>query len=124
MTITLSLSDVEDLTLRALGACNTGDANARSVAASVVASEADGIHSHGLARLPTYCEHARCGKIDGQAVPEMEEVAAAGLKVDARDGFAHPAIDLGLPALTALAKASSSSPSIPRPLPARDLPPA
>lgn len=105
MTITLSLSDVEDLTLRALGACNTSDANARSVAASVVASEADGIHSHGLARLPTYCEHARCGKIDGQAVPEMEEVAAAGLKVDARDGFAHPAIDLGLPALTALAKA-------------------
>ena len=105
MTITLSLSDVEELTLRALGACNTSDANARSVAASVVASEADGIHSHGLARLPTYCEHARCGKIDGQAVPEMEEVAAAGLKVDARDGFAHPAIDLGLPALTALAKA-------------------
>ncbi len=99
MTVTLSLPEVEDLTFRALTGSNTSEANARPVTASVVDSEAEGIHSHGLARLPTYCEHARCGKIDGHAAPSAERVAAAAIKADARDGFAHPAIDLGLPLL-------------------------
>ena len=104
MTVTLSLAEVGDLTFRALTACGTSEANARSVTESVVASEAEGIHSHGLARLPTYCEHARCGKIDGMAQPTCEKVAAAALKADARDGFAHPAIDLGFESLFPLAK--------------------
>jgi (2R)-3-sulfolactate dehydrogenase (NADP+) len=96
MTITLSLAEVDDLTYRALVASSTAAANARSVTRSVVASEAEGIHSHGLARLPTYCEHARCGKIDGQVTPSAEQVAPAAVLADARDGFAHPAIDLGM----------------------------
>ncbi len=104
MTVTLTLAEVGDLTQRALTACNTSAENARSVTDSVVASEADGIHSHGLARLPTYCEHAKCGKIDGNARPTAEQVAPAAIKADARDGFAHPAIDLGLAKLLPLAK--------------------
>jgi len=104
MSVHLSLREVHDLALQALLACGTDDANAESVAASVAASEADGIHSHGLARLPTYCEHARCGKIDGQAQPSVESVSPAGIRVDARDGFAHPAIDLGLERLVPLAR--------------------
>ncbi len=94
-TVTLSIDDVTELTLNALLASNTNKNNARSVAESVVASELDGIHSHGLARLPTYCEHARCGKIDGNATPFMAKDNGAALTVDAKDGFAHPAIDLG-----------------------------
>lgn len=103
MEVTLTLDEVHDLTLRALRACAVSEENARSVADSVVAAEADGIHSHGLMRLPTYCEHARCGKIDGNATPTAEQAGPSALKVDARDGFAHPAIDLGLPQLLALA---------------------
>jgi (2R)-3-sulfolactate dehydrogenase (NADP+) len=104
MTITLSLKDVDELTMRALTACNTSESNARSVTDSVVASEADGIHSHGLARLPTYCEHARCAKIDGNAEPVLTKPTPALLQIDACDGFAHPAIDLGLAAFPALVK--------------------
>lgn len=104
MAVSLTLADVEALTQRALVASNTREDNARSVTRSVVASEADGIHSHGLARLPTYCEHARCGKIDGHADPTVETVASAGLRVDAADGFAHPAIDLGMAQLFPLAR--------------------
>ncbi len=104
MTITLSLAAVEDLTQRALVASGASEANARSVTASVVASEADGIHSHGLARLPTYCEHARCGKIDGRAEATAEQAGPAAVRANARDGFAHPAIDLGLELLLPLAK--------------------
>lgn len=99
MTITLSLSEIEDLTRRALRACGVADGNAESVTRSVVAAERDGIHSHGLARLPTYCEHARCGKIDGRAQPTRRRQGPGAIVVDARDGFAHPAIDLGFAAL-------------------------
>lgn len=102
--VTLTITEVETLTQRVLEASNTSEANARSVTRSVVAAELDGIHSHGLARLPTYCEHARCGKIDGQASPGVDQVAPAALRADARDGFAHPAIDLGFARLTTLAK--------------------
>lgn len=101
---TLTLNDVEALTQAALLASNVGEDNATSVTRSVVASEADGIHSHGLARLPTYCEHARCGKIDGHATPTVEPVASAGLRADAAGGFAHPAIDRGLERLYPLAR--------------------
>lgn len=103
-TITLSLADIESLTFRALIACNTNEINARSVTASVVAAESDGVHSHGLARLPTYCEHAKCGKIDGYATPLLYHVGPAAIRVDAKDGFAHPAIDLGFKELIKIAK--------------------
>ena len=93
--ITLSLSEVEDLGFRALSSSKTSEVNARSVTDSIVAAEADGIHSHGLARLPNYCENAMCGKIDGQAQPTCCVVGPAAIKVDAMDGFAHPAIELG-----------------------------
>ena len=106
MSVTLSLTEVEDLTRRALLASNVATGNAESVTQSVVAAEADGIHSHGLARLPTYCEHARCGKIDGHAVPHASRLTPGALRVDARDGFAHPAIDLGLDALPDMARAA------------------
>lgn len=98
-SVHLSLDEVEVLTFRALTGVGVAPEVARSVTASVVAAEADGIHSHGLARLPTYCEHARVGKIDGNAVPAVTTPRPGLLRVDACDGFAHPAIDLGLPLL-------------------------
>jgi (2R)-3-sulfolactate dehydrogenase (NADP+) len=104
MNLLLSLAEVEDLTRRALAGSGVSAANLGPLVASVVAAEADGIHSHGLARLPTYCEHARCGKIDGAATPVLDQPRPGLVRVDARDGFAHPAIELGLPALVAAAR--------------------
>ena len=103
--IKLSLADVAALTRDALLTCGVDPRNERSVTASVVAAEAEGIHSHGLARLPTYCEHAKVGKIDGAAVPVLDRPRPGLVRVDACSGFAHPAIDLGLPALAEAAKA-------------------
>ncbi len=102
--VTLSLPEVEALTRAALLACGVDPLNEPAITASVVAAEAEGIHSHGLARLPTYCEHARVGKIDGRARPVLDSPRPGLLRVDARCGFAHPAIDFGLPALCDAAK--------------------
>ena len=100
----LSLAEVEALTRRALIACGVDARNEPAITASVVAAEAEGIHSHGLARLPTYCEHARVGKIDGKARPVLDSPRPGLVRVDAKGGFAHPAIDFGLPALCEAAK--------------------
>ena len=102
--VTLNLNDVGDLTRRVLLACGTGSENAESVVASVIAAEADGIHSHGLARLPTYAEHVLCGKVDGAARPTVARPRPGAVVADALGGFAHPAIDLGLPELVAAAR--------------------
>lgn len=103
--IRLSLAQVEALTRRALLACGVDPRNEAAITASVVAAEAEGIHSHGLARLPTYCEHARVGKIDGKARPVLDSPRPGLVRVDAKSGFAHPAIDFGLPALCEAARA-------------------
>lgn len=97
--VTLSLTEVEALTRSALLACGVDPRNEPAITASVVAAEAEGIHSHGLARLPTYCEHAKVGKIDGKARPVLDSPRPGLVRVDAKGGFAHPAIDFGLPAL-------------------------
>jgi (2R)-3-sulfolactate dehydrogenase (NADP+) len=60
-----------------------------------MAAERDGISSHGLAYLPTYLEHVACGKVDGGATPEVR-VTGGVVTVDAKSGFAHPAISAGL----------------------------
>ncbi|MGE0724999.1 MAG: Ldh family oxidoreductase [Alphaproteobacteria bacterium] len=69
--------------------------NADRVADALVAADADGIASHGVARLPAYADQARSGKVDGAAVPSVVETAAATILVDAMDGFAYPAIAAG-----------------------------
>ncbi len=103
-TKTLSLADIEDLSLRALVAAGTSLENARPLAVATAATEADGISSHGLAYIPIYCEHVQCGKVDGQAVPQLKTTAPSVITVDAATGFAHPAIDMGFDALIPLAR--------------------
>lgn len=73
-------------------------ATARIVAEALVRAEADGISSHGVARVPPYAEQAMNGKVDGFAEPALSRPAAAVLDVDSRIGFAFPAIRLGLAA--------------------------
>ncbi len=94
--ILISLADLNALAVRALVAARTSPANARAVAAALVAAEADGIPSHGLSRLPAYADQAISGKVDGLAVPEAAFSAPAVLRVDAKAGFAYPALALGL----------------------------
>ncbi len=98
-TRTLSLSEIEDLSFRALVAAGTTDANARPLAQATAATEADGVASHGLAYIPIYCEHVQCGKVDGRATPVLERPKPGVVTVDAATGFAHPAIDLGFQTL-------------------------
>jgi (2R)-3-sulfolactate dehydrogenase (NADP+) len=80
----------------ALVAANTSAYNAQSVATALVAADAEGLSSHGVSRVPFYADQAKSGKVDGQAVPETTTVATTCVRVDAKCGFAFPAIRAGL----------------------------
>jgi (2R)-3-sulfolactate dehydrogenase (NADP+) len=98
-TATLSLAEAEDPAIRILVAHGTAPENAGPAARALVAAEADGLKGHGLARLETYAPQAASGKVDGRAVPTLEKVGAAAFRVDARHGFAYPALALAVGAI-------------------------
>ena len=101
--VTLSLAELHDLAVRVLVANDTGEANAEEVAKALVAAEADGLTGHGAARLPSYAAQAKSGKVQGHAVPDINEVGSAALWIDANEGFAYPAITVAIDGLAALA---------------------
>ena len=68
----ISIAEAQALALRALCKAGASDASAAPLAEAVADAEAEGVSSHGLAYLPTYCAHLRCGKVDGRAVPAVE----------------------------------------------------
>ena len=96
MSEMLSLPQAQQLAVDVLTAAGVAPANAEYVARALVAAEADGQAGHGLSRLAAYTDQARAGKVDGKAEPVLTETAPAALLVDARDGFAFPAIARGL----------------------------
>ncbi len=106
MTAQMTLTEVEALALRTLDAAGASEVQAVPLARSIRRAEADGVRSHGLMYLPVYALHLRCGKVLGQAVPEVSQPRPGAVTVDAGHGFAHPAIAAGLPALVAAARAN------------------
>ena len=102
----LSMEQVESLTVQALTGAGASSDSASSMAKAVRAAERDGIPSHGLLYVPTYCEHIRCGKVDGNVNPDVSKTLSSALLVDAKSGFAHPAIQAGFKVLIPLVKAN------------------
>ncbi len=99
----LTLEQVYALSLNALLGSGASALQAAPVAESIREAEAQGIRNVGLGYLPVYCEHLRCGKIDGQAQPQYLEGAPAVVRVDAAHGFCHPAFLMALPRFADLA---------------------
>ena len=102
----MSLAEVESLATEALIGLGTRPESAMSVGKAARAAERDGIRSHGLLYVPTYCEHVKCGKVDGAAIPEVTQSRLSAIQVDAKTGFAHPAIDAGFKELIPLVKSN------------------
>ena len=73
--------------------------NAVSVARAIAWAEATANRVCGLFYLPVFVEQLQAGIVDGQAQPTLSSTGSSSLVVDAKGGFAHPAIAIGLPAL-------------------------
>jgi len=66
--------------------------NARLLAENCAACERDGSHSHGIFRIPGYVSSLNSGWVDGAAIPVVEDTGGAFIRVDAKNGFAQPAL--------------------------------
>jgi (2R)-3-sulfolactate dehydrogenase (NADP+) len=102
----LSIQQAEALAAQALQRCRTSEDNAASTARAVVAAEADGLKGHGLSRVPLYAAQSKVGKVDGFAVPRVEQRRPGVIAVDACLGFAYPALDAAIAALEPAARAA------------------
>jgi (2R)-3-sulfolactate dehydrogenase (NADP+) len=100
----LSLSEVADLTRRALGGCGAHGQQLELAVQSVVDAECDGIRTVGLGYLPLYCGHLQVGKINRDAQPEHAQIAPSALRSMADSGFAHAAFAEAEQAFYALAR--------------------
>lgn len=72
---------------------------------AILDTELSGLEGHGFYWLDYYCQHLRSGKVDGRAVPQVHQISPSSFRVDARHGFAHPAIEAGFVRLIPAAKA-------------------
>ncbi|MGE3147838.1 MAG: Ldh family oxidoreductase [Pseudorhodoplanes sp.] len=100
---TFTLAQVRALSGEALRACGASPEAADAVADAVAAAERDGVASHGLAYVPTYCEHLLCGKVNPAAKVAIA-VEGSVVRADADSGFAHPAINQAFEKLVPLAR--------------------
>ena len=100
----LAIADAETLATGALVACGTRRENALATARALVRADIDGQRGHGLNRLPYYAAQATSGKVNGQAMPDVQPAAPALLRVDAGCGFAYPAIAAAIERLGPLAR--------------------
>ena len=71
--------------------------NTYGIIDGILDAEFSGIKSHGFHYLPIYCNHLKIGKIKGKAAPSYEKISNSAIKVNADNGFAHSAINIGLP---------------------------
>ncbi|WP_296951243.1 Ldh family oxidoreductase [uncultured Massilia sp.] len=101
---TLSIAALSTLAADALLHAGAGRAMADDTARALVAADARGLASHGLARVPQYCAHLRLGRVDGAAVPRLRQARPAAILVDAGGGLAFPACRMAVDAAVAAAR--------------------
>lgn len=104
MQTRLSAGRARRLIFDALTGARTSPANARYFTEAILDTELSGLEGHGFYWLQYYCEHVKSGKVDGKAKPVVKMMTPAAVRVDAKRGFAHPAIEAGFKKLIPAAR--------------------
>ncbi len=84
----------------------TSEPVAQVLAHNCASAERDGSHSHGIFRIPGYLSSLASGWVDGRAVPVVEDISPAFIRVDAANGFAQPALEAARELLIAKARST------------------
>lgn len=90
---------IEELTRKVsevLQQAGASEQMAQSTAAALVAAEAQGLGSHGLARVKQYAGHLRSGRVNGQATPAVLNARGGAVLINADEGLAFPACELAV----------------------------
>ena len=87
-----SFNEMVQLAYQGLRAADIAHDAAADTALFLALAEADGLASHGLARVPQYAGHAKHGRVNTQAKAKVHAYKTAAALVDGQDGLAFPAI--------------------------------
>ncbi|HKU86722.1 MAG TPA: Ldh family oxidoreductase [Casimicrobiaceae bacterium] len=93
---TLTIAELRELAARALARAGASETMAATTAAALVDAEAQGLSSHGLARVAQYATHLRNGRADGNATAAVAHERGGAVLVDAHCGLAFPACALAV----------------------------
>ncbi len=105
----LTVERLNELAAGALQRAGATTETARITAAALVAAEAQGLGSHGLARVAQYAAHLRHGRVAGDAQARVVRERAAACLVDAGEGLAFPACELAVREAIARARAAGAA---------------
>jgi delta1-piperideine-2-carboxylate reductase len=72
---------------------------AEILAANCAGCERDGAISHGIFRIPGYVASLSTGWVNGNAEPDVDRTSPSLIRIDARNGFAQPALAAGAEAV-------------------------
>ena len=82
----ISPAELERWAQALLEAAGLESAAAETVAVSLVDANRRAVDSHGVARLPVYCERLRAGHVNRRPLPKIEREDGAVALVDADEG--------------------------------------
>jgi (2R)-3-sulfolactate dehydrogenase (NADP+) len=103
----VTVASLDTLRVRAADALERAGASpamAAATARALVLAEAQGLGSHGLARVAQYAVHLRNGRVAGSAVAAVRRERGAVALVDAGEGLAFPACELAISEAVARAR--------------------
>ncbi|CAN7538558.1 Ldh family oxidoreductase [Variovorax paradoxus] len=92
----LSLEEARNAVAAALRAAGANEAMAAAAARALVLAEAQGLGSHGLARVAQYATHLRNGRVNGDAMPTLHRQKGAAALIDAHEGLAFAACEMAV----------------------------
>ncbi len=95
MTI-VSLQRLEALSAQALTHAGASHMMASVTAHALVAADAEGLASHGVARVAQYAAHLKNGRANGGAIARIVREKPAACLIDAQNGLAFPACALAV----------------------------
>lgn len=87
----LTLKEIKTLCYDTLREAGASELQAETASIELMDAEAEGIRNVGLGYIPHYLNHLRCGKLDGDAIPETVKQSASAIVVNANFGFCHTA---------------------------------
>lgn len=99
-----SVAELRGLARAACLACGARPKMADALVEASLAADWGGRHEIGLAHLPDYLDGLRQGRIDGQALPQVERPATAAIRVDLRGSIPQLGFDMALPLLVRAAQ--------------------
>ena len=92
----IPITELTTLAAAALRASGASESMARITAKCLVAAEAQGIASHGVMRVPSYCGHLESGRANGAAAPKIVNEKPAACLIDAGNGLGFEPCELAV----------------------------